>query len=137
MSLYNQEEQDSLYAATDCLQAPSELEFDFDDVIVNSAAYRRVLAAAQRPILVAQQDDSECLANFPDGDTYFGVEDRLWALSDRGSSKPAWYASLKILCSRWYGSITSTSDRKHEALSDSSSRIWVRPPSSIVSYTNW
>jgi hypothetical protein len=39
MSLHNQEERDSLCAATDCLQAPSEVEFDFDDIVVNSAAY--------------------------------------------------------------------------------------------------
>lgn len=66
MSLYNQEGQDSLYAATDCFQAPSELEFDFDDIVVNSAAYRRALAAAQRQIPVTQQDDSGGLVNNPD-----------------------------------------------------------------------
>lgn len=66
MSLYNQEGQDSLYAATECFQAPSELEFDFDDIVVNSAAYRRALAAAQRQIPITQQDDSGGLANVLD-----------------------------------------------------------------------
>lgn len=66
MSLYNQEGQDSLYAATECFQAPSELEFDFDDIVVNSAAYRRALVAAQRQIPITQQDDSGGLANVLD-----------------------------------------------------------------------
>ena len=66
MSLYTQEDRDSLYAATDYLQTSSEIDFDFDDVVVNSAAYRRVLAAAKLPITsVAQYDDSEGLGDIP------------------------------------------------------------------------
>ena len=67
LSLYSQEDHDSVYASTNCLQAPSELNFDFDDIVVNSTAYRRALAAAQRSSPIAQQDDSEGLASVPDG----------------------------------------------------------------------
>lgn len=64
LSLYSQEDRSSLYAVTDYLQTPSELDFDFDDIVVNSTAYRRVLAAARRPASTAKQDDSERLATF-------------------------------------------------------------------------
>jgi septal ring factor EnvC (AmiA/AmiB activator) len=64
LSLYSQEDRSSLYAVTDYLQTPSELDFDFDDIVVNSTAYRRVLAAAGRPVSTAKQDDSERLTAF-------------------------------------------------------------------------
>ncbi|KAK5720297.1 hypothetical protein LTR15_007570 [Elasticomyces elasticus] len=61
--------------------ASSELEFDFDDIIVNSAAYRRALAAARRQhdILQSPQpaevdgdlidfSDSNTIRRFPVGD---------------------------------------------------------------------
>lgn len=63
-SLFSQEDRSSLYAVTDYLQTPSELDFDFDDIVVNSTAYRRVLAAARRPVSTAKQDDSERLTAF-------------------------------------------------------------------------
>jgi len=66
MSLYSCEDRDTLYAVTECVQTPSELEFDFDDIVVDSAAYRRVLAAAKRPASTARQDESEGLVEVPD-----------------------------------------------------------------------
>lgn len=66
LSLYSQEDHDSVYASTNCLQAPSELNFDFDDLVVNSTAYRRALAAAQRSNPIAQQDDIGGLASVTD-----------------------------------------------------------------------
>ncbi|KAK5689848.1 hypothetical protein LTR97_012608 [Elasticomyces elasticus] len=41
------EDRGSVYSSADSIMASSELEFDFDDIIVNSAAYRRALAAAR------------------------------------------------------------------------------------------
>ena len=64
LSLFSQEDRSSLYAVTDYLQTPSELDFDFDNIVVNSKAYRRVLAAARRSASTAKQDDSERLAAF-------------------------------------------------------------------------
>lgn len=66
MSLYNEEDRNSLYAVTDCLQILSELDFDFGDIVVNSTAYRRVLAAAKQPACTAKQDDSEGLVEVAD-----------------------------------------------------------------------
>lgn len=66
LSLYSQEDQDSVFASKNCLQAPSELKFDFDDIVVDSTAYRQALAAAQRSFPIAQQDDSEGLASVLD-----------------------------------------------------------------------
>lgn len=43
MSLYSGEDRNSLCAVTDCYQTSSEIAFDFDDIVVTSAAYRRVL----------------------------------------------------------------------------------------------
>ncbi|KAK5120732.1 hypothetical protein LTR85_006090 [Meristemomyces frigidus] len=48
-SIYTQEDRMSVYSAADSMMSSSELEFDFDDIIVNSAAYRRPLAAARHP----------------------------------------------------------------------------------------
>lgn len=65
MSLYSQEDLDSIDASTDCLQAPSELNFHFDDIVINSTAYRRALAV-RRSSPVVQPDDSGSLASVPD-----------------------------------------------------------------------
>ncbi|KAK3641007.1 hypothetical protein LTR56_008395 [Elasticomyces elasticus] len=46
-SIYSLEDRGSVYSSADSIMASSELEFDFDDIIVNSAAYRRALAAAR------------------------------------------------------------------------------------------
>ncbi|KAK5735308.1 hypothetical protein LTR17_008315 [Elasticomyces elasticus] len=46
-SIYSPEDRGSVYSSADSIMASSELEFDFDDIIVNSAAYRRALAAAR------------------------------------------------------------------------------------------
>jgi hypothetical protein len=40
----------SVYSARDSMLASSELDFDFDDVVVNSVAYRRVLGAAKQAL---------------------------------------------------------------------------------------
>jgi hypothetical protein len=47
-SIFSQEDRMSVYSAADSMMASSELEFDFDDIIVNSAAYRRALVAAKQ-----------------------------------------------------------------------------------------
>jgi hypothetical protein len=40
----------SVYSARDSMLASSELNFDFDDIVVNSVAYRRVLSAAKHEV---------------------------------------------------------------------------------------
>ena len=47
-SIFSQEDRLSVFSAADSMMASSELEFDFDDIIVNSTAYRRALAAAKQ-----------------------------------------------------------------------------------------
>ena len=47
-SIYSQDDRMSVYSARDSILASSELDFDFDDIVVNSAAYRRVLDAAKQ-----------------------------------------------------------------------------------------
>lgn len=71
-SIYSQEDRMSVYSAADSMLASSDLDFDFDDIIVNSAAYRRALAAARHqapapalPPVVIGED----LIDFSDTDT--------------------------------------------------------------------
>jgi hypothetical protein len=46
-SIFSREERQSIRSAADSVMASSELEFDFDDIIVNSMVYRRILAEAK------------------------------------------------------------------------------------------
>ena len=46
-SIYNEADRMSIYSESDPIVASSQLEFDFDDVVVDSAVYRRVMAAAK------------------------------------------------------------------------------------------
>lgn len=55
-SIFSREDRKSVYSAADSMVASSELEFDFDDMIVNSTAYRRALAAAQQRALPIRID---------------------------------------------------------------------------------
>jgi hypothetical protein len=56
-SIFSQEDRMSVYSAADSMMASSELEFDFDDIIVNSTAYRRALAAARQQKLEPQTEE--------------------------------------------------------------------------------
>lgn len=69
-SLYNHENERSVFAATESIFASSELEFDFDDAVVNSAAYRRAFAAAKyrAPATPSAAVDGD-LIDFSDHDT--------------------------------------------------------------------
>lgn len=49
----------SLCSAADSVTASSELKFDFDDLIVNSAVYRRAMVAAENQSTVRQIHDIE------------------------------------------------------------------------------
>ena len=60
----------SVYSASDSAVASSSLEFDFDDIIVNSQAYRRALAAIK--VQTVTQEDSNAegdLIDFSDAAT--------------------------------------------------------------------
>lgn len=60
----------SVYSAADSVMAPSGQEFDFDDIIVNSAAYRRALAAARKQHVPSSVPEAEGdLIDFTDGNT--------------------------------------------------------------------
>jgi hypothetical protein len=101
ISLYSREDRDSLYAVTDCLQTPSELDFDFDDIVVNSAAYRRVLAAAKRPASDTNQDVSESLVEVADNVAYVQKnfeKTYVQALRDRDISDREFEALTDHLC---------------------------------------
>lgn len=56
-SIYNRDDRVSVYSARDSILASSDLDFDFDGVVVNSAAYRRVLAVAKQQIDVSKHDE--------------------------------------------------------------------------------
>jgi hypothetical protein len=47
-SIYSRDDCLSIYPTRDSMLASSEVDFDFDDVVVDSAVYRRVLTAAKR-----------------------------------------------------------------------------------------
>ena len=65
-SIYNQEDRMSIYTAANS-SMPSDLEFDFDDIVVNSAAYQRVLAAARHKASASQcEEDVGDLIDFSD-----------------------------------------------------------------------
>ena len=72
-SIFSQEDRMSLCSAADSINASSELEFDFDDIIVNSAAYRRVLAVARHRAVAAEPEPRAIpegdLIEFSDDDT--------------------------------------------------------------------
>ena len=55
-SIYSQDDRLSVYSARDSMLASSELDFDFDDIVVNSAAYRRVLGAAKQILSTSKHD---------------------------------------------------------------------------------
>jgi hypothetical protein len=55
-SIYNRDDCISIYSAGDSVMASSELSFDFDNIVIDSAVYRRVLAAAKRQIDAAERD---------------------------------------------------------------------------------
>lgn len=60
----------SVYSAADSMMSSSELEFDFDDIIVNSTAYRRALAAARHPTPATPPGGIDGdLIDFSDSDT--------------------------------------------------------------------
>ncbi|EMC96355.1 hypothetical protein BAUCODRAFT_33682 [Baudoinia panamericana UAMH 10762] len=71
-SIYSQEDRASVYSKADSILASSDLEFDFDDIIVNSAAYRRALAAARQQTSAPRQQTEEPdqdLIDFSENDT--------------------------------------------------------------------
>lgn len=115
MSLYSQEDRDSLYALTSRLQAPSELEFDFDDVVVNSVAYRQVLAAAQRLTLAEQQIDSGGIAKIQDSVAYPVCENCTQASSVRDMDPIGFNPRPHSLN---FSDLLQTRTHEHEALSD-------------------
>jgi hypothetical protein len=47
-SIYNRDDRMSVYSAGDSMLASSEINFDFDDMVIDSTVYRRVLAAAKQ-----------------------------------------------------------------------------------------
>ena len=55
-SIYSQDDRMSVYSARDSMLASSELDFDFDDIVVNSAAYRRVLSAAKQELSTSKHE---------------------------------------------------------------------------------
>ena len=60
----------SVYSSADSVMAPSDIEFDFDDAIINSAAYRRALAAMRHKPLSTQSEEVDGdLIDFSDGNT--------------------------------------------------------------------
>lgn len=78
-SIYTQEDRMSIYSAADSVMADSEMEFDFDDIIVNSAAYRRALAAAkyqQQPAVPPTVEVEGDLIDFSDSATLKQVPPR-------------------------------------------------------------
>lgn len=69
-SIYAPEDRMSIYSTPDSVMADSELEFDFDDIVVNSAAYRRALAAARHQAPAPRSNDIEGdLIDFSDNAT--------------------------------------------------------------------
>jgi hypothetical protein len=55
-SIYSQDDRMSVYSARASMLASFELDFDFDDIVVNSAAYRRVLSAAKQGSSISKYD---------------------------------------------------------------------------------
>ncbi|KAK1756498.1 Rho GTPase activation protein [Echria macrotheca] len=67
-SMYDGENDTGLPFASDAISviAPSEIEFTFDDTVINSHAYRRVLAQAQARIQAPDQQATGNPADMPD-----------------------------------------------------------------------
>ena len=55
-SIFNHEDRMSIYSAADSIMASSELEFDFDNIVVNSKAYRRVMAAVRNKVSTPESE---------------------------------------------------------------------------------
>ena len=56
--IYSEADRMSIYAESDPFVASSQLEFDFDDLVVDSAVYRRVMAAAKNHTSHLRRDDA-------------------------------------------------------------------------------
>lgn len=67
-SIYNEADRASVQSESDPMIASSELDFDFDDIVVDSAAYRRVLTKYQAAHL-RQNEALEDLIDFSDNAT--------------------------------------------------------------------
>lgn len=128
MSLYSQEDRNSLYALKYCLQAPSELEFDFDDIVVNSVAFRRVLVAASRPTPAEQQVDSGGIAKTQDSVTYPGCENGAQASPVRDMDPISFNPRPR---SFYFSDLHQTRTHDHEALSDYSAPLTINEASIV------
>ncbi|KAE8446167.1 hypothetical protein EG329_012392 [Mollisiaceae sp. DMI_Dod_QoI] len=58
-SVFSQDDRQSIYSNAPSITGASELEFDFDDLIVNSRVYRRVLASAKGKVVDTVQQTVE------------------------------------------------------------------------------
>lgn len=60
-SIYGRDDRSSIYSTDPSIAGGSALEFDFDDIIVNSKVYRRVLASAIEKVSEKNNDDSDVI----------------------------------------------------------------------------
>jgi hypothetical protein len=55
-SIYSVDDRRSIYSNTTSVAGDSEIEFEFDDLVVNSKVYRRVLASSRRKVPETDRD---------------------------------------------------------------------------------
>ncbi len=73
-SIYSPDDLHSIYSIDSAMERDSMVEFDFDDVIVNSKVYRQVLASARRNAIINDQVIEGDLIDLSDSHTITAVD---------------------------------------------------------------